>query len=101
MNGALKEGCAVTGNEVLLVAGIRNSLKLTYTQRGIQDLGCPPDPRSGVWSDPKTESGEWAELGVSLTVLGFCSSYMLWSPPSPPTSILLDQAHDRTPPQTP
>lgn len=41
MNGALQEGCAALGHEAFLVAGIRNSLRLIYTQRRIQDLGWP------------------------------------------------------------
>lgn len=35
----LKQRCVLRASEVLLVAVIRSPLKLTHSQRGLQDLG--------------------------------------------------------------
>ena len=93
MNRALKEGCAVVGYEALLVAGIRNSLGLIYTRRGSRTHGGPPDPRAGVWSDPKTESQgagrarapppSFGSLHLSHTVLPTAPHALPTSPPPP------------------
>ena len=104
MNGALKEGCAVVGHEALLVARIRNSLRLIYTQRGSRTRSGPPDPRAGVWSDPKTESqgvGRARAPPPSFVSLLLSHTVLPTPPHAPPTAphILLVQAHDKAPPQ--
>lgn len=102
MNGALKEGCAVIGHEALWVAGIRNSLRLIYTQSGSRTRSGSQDPRAGVWSDPKTESQGVGRARAPPPSFGslLLSHTVLPTPPHapPPTPhILLVQAHDKAP----
>lgn len=54
---ALKEGCAFGVNLVLLVAGGRNPLQLTATQRGIQDPGDLPRSKGRSVVRPQNGGG--------------------------------------------